>query len=198
MNVSGINTISTIYGYDAAKNKKSDDKGVKLLLQTSKDNKNETYIEDTKDTANQEIYTNVTYNNQAKELFTADTQAMYQFINNLLTTDEDNNKNTDDYSKVLKIARRIARGDKVPAYDEKKLMEYSMDLYQMAKSSAMLHANKKHKKYKSLYKDEDKKHDIEKMIRAISEDDSTSKQVKISIPADTGNIGETPESEICE
>ena len=198
MNVSGINTISTIYGYDAAKNKKSDDKGVKSLLQTSKDNKNETYIEDTKDTANQEIYTNVTYNNQAKELFTADTQAMYQFINNLLTTDEDNNKNTDDYSKVLKIARRIARGDKVPAYDEKKLMEYSMDLYQMAKSSAMLHTNKKQKKYKSLYKDEDKKHDIEKMIRVISEDDSTSKQVKISIPADTGNIGETPESEICE
>lgn len=120
-----------------------------------------------------------------------DVNSMYQFINELLTTD-DNNKNTDDYGKVLKIARRIAKGDKVPAYDEKKLMEYSMDLYQMAKASAMLHANEKHKKHKSLYKDEDKKRDIERMIQAIS-DDQDGSIIKVTDTDDTDLPNDTTE-----
>lgn len=58
-------------------------------------------------------------------------------------------------AKILEIARRISRGDHVPASDEKKLMEYDKDLYQMAKSSAALNANRKHKKYKSLFEEEE-------------------------------------------
>ena len=51
-----------------------------------------------------------------------------------------------DLGKIMEIARRIARGDSVPPRDEKKLMEYSDELYQMAKSAAMLSRRKKHKK----------------------------------------------------
>lgn len=60
-----------------------------------------------------------------------------------------------DMAKLMEIARRIARGDKVPAKDEKKLMEFSPELYQIAKAAAMLHANKKHKKHKSMFDDEE-------------------------------------------
>lgn len=57
--------------------------------------------------------------------------------------------------KVLKIFRRVSKGDKVPAYDEKKLMEYSDTLYLAAKNMALLEMNKKHKKHKSLWGNEE-------------------------------------------
>lgn len=61
----------------------------------------------------------------------------------------------DDVARAMEIARRIARGDIVPLKDEKKLIEFSADLYQVAKASAALNASKKHKKYGSLYDDEE-------------------------------------------
>lgn len=61
---------------------------------------------------------------------------------------------TPDLAKILEIARRISNGDKVPVSDEKKLMEYSSEMYQMAKAAAVVNANKKHKEYQSLFKDE--------------------------------------------
>lgn len=77
----------------------------------------------------------------------------------------------DDLGRLMEIARRIARGDKVPLRDEKKLMEYSSDLYQMAKAAAMINAGKKHKKYKSLYEDEDKQ-SLEEKIREMNREDA--------------------------
>ena len=62
-----------------------------------------------------------------------------------------------DMAKAMETARRIARGDVVPAIDERKLLEYDKELYQMAKASAMLHAKEKHKKDKSLYEDDEKR-----------------------------------------
>lgn len=64
-------------------------------------------------------------------------------------------KKADDYSKCLEVARRIARGDKVPPKDEKKLLEFSSEMYQMAKTMASAAHNEKSKKHKSLWKDED-------------------------------------------
>lgn len=61
---------------------------------------------------------------------------------------------SEDMAKALLTARRIANGDSVPAIDEKKLLEYDEELYQMAKASAMLHQMEEHRKYKSLYEDE--------------------------------------------
>ena len=80
-----------------------------------------------------------------------------------------------DIGKVMETARRIARGDKVPSRDEKKLMEYSPDLYQMAKSAAMLNARKKHKKHKSLYEDEDGS-TIEEKLRELFDEDGEQSQ----------------------
>lgn len=66
---------------------------------------------------------------------------------------------TEDIIKIMEVARRIGRGDRVPAYDEKKLMEYSMELYMAAKNMAMLSElqDKEKEKHKSLWKDEEEK-----------------------------------------
>lgn len=47
---------------------------------------------------------------------------------------------------AIEIARRIAKGGKVPASDEQKLLEMNPDMYQMAKQQALMaHHHKKHK-----------------------------------------------------
>ena len=55
----------------------------------------------------------------------------------------------------MEIARRIAKGGRVPPKDEQTLLDFSSDLYQMAKQSAML--AKKHKKYKKALTEDEKK-----------------------------------------
>lgn len=64
-------------------------------------------------------------------------------------------KHGDDMAKCLEIARRIGKGDRVPAYDEKKLMDYSFELYMAAKNMALMNQNKKHKDHDSLWKEEE-------------------------------------------
>lgn len=61
----------------------------------------------------------------------------------------------DDMAKIMEIARRIADGDTVPQSDEKKLMEYSADLYQVAKASAMANRDKEHNEYDALFDDDE-------------------------------------------
>jgi len=61
----------------------------------------------------------------------------------------------EDMAKIMEVARRIGKGAKVPASDEKKLMDYSMEMYLAAKNLAMLNEQKKREKYKSLWEDED-------------------------------------------
>lgn len=60
-------------------------------------------------------------------------------------------------AKCLEIARRIARGDKVPPKDEQKLLEFNADMYQMAKNMAAMAKNEKRKEHDSLWDDEDEK-----------------------------------------
>lgn len=62
-----------------------------------------------------------------------------------------------DMAKVMEVARRIMRGDIVPAYDEKKLMEFSADMYQTAKSIGAMVRRQKREKYDSLWEDEEEK-----------------------------------------
>ena len=71
-----------------------------------------------------------------------------------------------DMAKIMEIARRISRGDHVPPNDEKKLMEYSSDLYQAAKMASVLNANKKHRKHKSLF-DEDEDNGQDEKVREL-------------------------------
>ena len=60
-----------------------------------------------------------------------------------------------DLSKIMETARRIAHGDKVPMSDEKKLMEFNMEMYMAAKNMASINQSQKHKEHDSLWKDEE-------------------------------------------
>ena len=62
---------------------------------------------------------------------------------------------TKDQARAMEIARRIAKGGRVPPRDEQTLLDYSSDLYQMAKQAGML--AKKHKKYKKALTEDEKK-----------------------------------------
>ena len=62
-----------------------------------------------------------------------------------------------EMNKIMLVARRIMHGDKVPAKDEKKLMEYDPKLYMMAKNAAAMLEMRKRKEHKSLWEDEEEK-----------------------------------------
>ena len=62
-----------------------------------------------------------------------------------------------EMGKLMEVARRIMKGAIVPAADEKKLMEYSNELYQTAKSIGAMAQQEKREKYDSLWEDEEKK-----------------------------------------
>lgn len=61
----------------------------------------------------------------------------------------------EEMAKCLEIARRIANGDRVPAQDEKKLMDFNMEVYMAAKNMAAMNIDKKHKDYDSLWGEEE-------------------------------------------
>lgn len=63
----------------------------------------------------------------------------------------------EEMAKCLEIARRISRGDHVPAQDEKKLMDFNMDIYKMAKEMAAMNMEGKHKEWDSLWGEEEEK-----------------------------------------
>lgn len=60
-----------------------------------------------------------------------------------------------DMGKVMEVARRLMRGAIVPASDERKLMEYSMELYQAAKNMGAMAKQKKKEEYDSLWEDDE-------------------------------------------
>lgn len=59
----------------------------------------------------------------------------------------------EEIMKILEVFRRIAKGDQVPATDERKLMEYSQEMYMAAKNMALLNQNCEAKKHKSLWEE---------------------------------------------
>ena len=61
-----------------------------------------------------------------------------------------------DMANGVEVARRIMRGAIVPASDEKKLMEFSEEMYQTAKSVGAMVRRQKKEKYDSLWGDEEK------------------------------------------
>ena len=61
----------------------------------------------------------------------------------------------EDMAKCLEIARRIAKGAKVPSTDEQKLMEFNRDIYMAAKNMAMMNQMKEKEEYDSLWGEEE-------------------------------------------
>lgn len=62
-----------------------------------------------------------------------------------------------DLAKIMEVARRIAKGGTVPATDEQKLMEYSMELYMASKNMAVMNESKEKEEYESLWGEEEDK-----------------------------------------
>lgn len=70
-------------------------------------------------------------------------------------------ESVEDLGKIMEVARRLMDGDIVPPTDEKKLMEYSMELYQAAKNIGALMKKKESKEYDSLWEEEEEKNAVE-------------------------------------
>lgn len=75
-----------------------------------------------------------------------------------------------DVGKIMEVARRIMHGDIVPASDEKKLMEFDSDLYQMAKNAGEMakQMEKERYKHKSLWEEKEKEECVDPMESADS------------------------------
>lgn len=67
----------------------------------------------------------------------------------------------EDLGKIMEVARRLMKGDIVPPGDEKKLMDYSMEMYQAAKNMGTMIKNQERKEHKSLWEDEEELEPLE-------------------------------------
>lgn len=65
----------------------------------------------------------------------------------------------EDLAKIMEVARRIMKGGIVPPSDEKKLMDYSMEMYQAAKNMGAL--AKERDEYDSLWEEEEEEQEVE-------------------------------------
>ncbi len=61
----------------------------------------------------------------------------------------------EDMGKIMEIARRLMKGDIVPAFDERKLMEFDDELYQAAKNIGRMRERMERKEHESLWEDEE-------------------------------------------
>ncbi len=80
-------------------------------------------------------------------------------ITNMVSTEQQNEamkEHVADLAKVLEVARRLMKGAIVPAKDEKKLMEFSMEMYQAAKNIGAMAKKKEKEEYDSLWDDKEK------------------------------------------
>lgn len=106
---------------------------------------------------------------------------------------------TQDLIKIMEVARRIGRGDIVPASDEQKLMEYSMELYMSAKNMASLSElqDKDREKYNSLWDDDEEKPDNpdpmdvadEGTLQGSAPDIVSAEEVIASAVGNAGSVG---------
>ena len=63
----------------------------------------------------------------------------------------------ENLGKIMEVARRIMKGGIVPPTDEQKLMEYSMELYQAAKSMGAMAKQEEKEEYDTLWGNEEEK-----------------------------------------
>lgn len=99
-----------------------------------------------------------------------------------------------DIMKCMEVARRLMKGAVVPATDEKKLMEYSMELYQAAKNIGALAKQKEKEKYDSLWDEEEDKTAPEDPAEVADNKEAFSSGPAIVDVADTMASVEAPEA----
>lgn len=87
-------------------------------------------------------------------------------------------------AKCIEIARRIARGDRVPPKDEQKLLEFSAEMYQVAKNMAIMAKKEKPKEHDSLWEDEDENDSPEKTVDEVVDNMECSMTMPAEIMSD--------------
>ena len=88
-----------------------------------------------------------------------------------------------DMAKIMEVARRIMKGGIVPAEDEKKLMEYSMELYQAAMNIGAL--AKEREEYDSLWEEEPEEGTVTDPMEVADNSDAFAAGPEIVSVADT-------------
>lgn len=91
----------------------------------------------------------------------------------------------EDIGKIMEVARRLMKGAIVPASDEKKLMEYSMELYQAAKNIGAMEKQKDKEEYDSLWDDEQEKTAYEDPMEVADNTEAFAEGPEIVDVADT-------------
>lgn len=89
----------------------------------------------------------------------------------------------EDLGKIMEVARRIMNGGIVPADDEKKLMEYSMELYQAAKNIGAL--AKEREEYDTLWEEEQEEGEPADPMEVADNSEAFAKGPEIVDVADT-------------
>lgn len=84
--------------------------------------------------------------------------------------EESMSKAMDDMVKCMEIARRISSGAKVPAADQKKLMEYNYEMFLAAKNMALMIRHKERKEYDSLVEEEEENPEDQRTASEIAGD----------------------------
>lgn len=94
----------------------------------------------------------------------------------------------EEMGKLLTVARRIMHGDIVPANDEKKLMEFDDELYQMAKNIGMMKKLEKRKKYKSLWEEEEEREKVDALREADDQESMAGEGPEVVSVQETMNM----------
>lgn len=96
---------------------------------------------------------------------------------------------------ALEIMRRISSGDIVPASDERKLMEYDAELYQMAKMTGMMRRKNERKEYDTLLEEESNEGVENEPVMSEPDTYGVSVEMTVSDDAVPSEIPEVPVSE---
>jgi len=99
----------------------------------------------------------------------------------------------EDLGKIMEVARRLMKGAIVPASDEKKLMEHSMELYQADKNIGAMMKQKKREEYESLWKEKEEEKAYEDPMEVADNAEAFSQGPDIVDVSDTVASVELPE-----
>lgn len=91
----------------------------------------------------------------------------------------------EDLAKIMEVARRLMKGAIVPATDEKKLMEYSMEMYQAAKNIGAMVKQREKEEYDSLWDDEEEEKEYEDPMETADNTEAFAEGPEIVDVADT-------------
>lgn len=120
--------------------------------------------------------------------YMSDLNEQWAAIANIVSTEQQNEAMKDyveDLGKIMEVARRLMKGDIVPPNDEKKLMEYSMEMYQAAKNMGALARQKEKKEHDSLWDEEEEKKVYEDPMETADNAEAFSSGPEIVDVADT-------------